>query len=216
MAHEDRRESGPAYTPREERANAVTHWIGVSFAVCATVLLSVRAADAGDVWKLATYPVFGLSMVILYTASALYHSIPGVARKRRLRIFDHVSIYYLIAGTYTPVSLVGLRDHGGWAIFAVIWALAAAGTIYTMRFAGRFPAISTAIYVAMGWTAIFAVVPLVRTFPIGTLLWILGGGVAYTAGVGFYAWKRLPYNHAVWHLFVLAGSACHVVAVWGL
>ena len=216
MTHAQGQGTGSAYTPREELANAITHWLGVAFAVTVTVVLTIQAVLADDIWKIVTYPVFGVSMIVLYTASALYHSLSGHESKRWLRVFDHISIYYLIAGTYTPISLVALRGDWGWVIFAVIWALAAAGTVYTVFFTGRFPIISTALYVAMGWTAIFAIIPLLRNLASQTLLWIVAGGVAYTGGVVFYAWKRLSYNHAIWHLFVLAGSACHVVAVWTL
>ena len=185
-------------------------------AVAATVVLATRALSAGDALKIVTYPIFGLSMILLYTASSLYHSHPDPETRRRLKVFDHMSIYYLIAGTYTPVALVGLGGAWGWAIFGVIWVLAIAGTAFKTFFTGRFPVVSTALYVAMGWTALVAVVPLVRTLETDTLLWILAGGIAYTGGVAFYAWKRLPFNHAIWHLFVLAGTACHVVAVLSL
>ncbi|MFW5683841.1 MAG: PAQR family membrane homeostasis protein TrhA [Spirochaetota bacterium] len=202
-----------SYTPQEERANAITHIAGIVLALAATTLLAVRALRSADVMRIITYPAFGLSMVLLYTASSLYHSHPDPTTRRRLKVFDHMSIYYLIAGTYTPVTLVGLGGTWGWSIFGVVWGLAVAGTIFKVFFTGRFPVVSTAIYVAMGWTALVAVVPIVRTFSTETLLWIVGGGVAYTGGVAFYAWRRLPFNHAIWHLFVLAGSACHVVAV---
>ncbi len=213
-----RAQEGPisTYTRQEELANSITHGIGVVLAVAATVVLATRALSAGDALKIVTYPIFGLSMILLYTASSLYHSHPDPETRRRLKVFDHMSIYYLIAGTYTPVALVGLGGAWGWAIFGVIWVLAIAGTVFKTFFTGRFPVVSTALYVAMGWTALVAVVPLVRTLETDTLLWILAGGIAYTGGVAFYAWKRLPFNHAIWHLFVLAGTACHVVAVLSL
>ncbi len=185
-------------------------------AVVATIVLSARAFMEADIRRILSYPLFGVSMVLLYTASTLYHTRVDPEEKHRLKVFDHVSIYYLIAGTYTPVALVGLRGTWGWTIFGVIWGLALAGTVFKLFFTGRFPVISTALYVAMGWTAIVAVVPLVRALEPGTLIWLLAGGVAYTGGVGFYAWRRVPYNHAIWHLFVLAGTACHVVAVLSL
>lgn len=213
-----RAQEGPisTYTRQEELANAITHGIGVVLAVGATVVLATRAIVEAEAWKIVTYPVFGLSMILLYTASSLYHSHPDPEARRRLKVFDHMSIYYLIAGTYTPVALVGLGGAWGWAIFGVIWILAIAGTVFKTFFTGRFPVVSTALYVAMGWTALVAVVPLVRTLETDTLLWILAGGIAYTGGIAFYAWKRLPFNHAIWHLFVLAGTACHVVAVLSL
>ncbi|MFW5744646.1 MAG: PAQR family membrane homeostasis protein TrhA [bacterium] len=213
-----RAQEGPisTYTRQEELANAITHGIGVVLAVGATVVLAARAVVEADAWKIVTYPVFGLSMILLYTASSLYHSHPDPETRRRLKVFDHMSIYYLIAGTYTPVALVGLQGAWGWAIFGVIWGLAIAGTVFKTFFTGRFPVVSTVLYLAMGWTAIVAVVPLVRTLETDTLIWLLAGGLAYTGGVAFYAWKRLPFNHAIWHLFVLTGTACHVVAVLSL
>jgi len=211
-----RRRTISTYTRHEVLANAITHGIGVVLAVAATVVLAARAIVAADPWKIVTYPIFGLSMILLYTASSLYHAHPDPETRRRLKVFDHMSIYYLIAGTYTPVALVGLGGAWGWAIFGVIWGLALAGTVFKTFFTGRFPIVSTVLYLAMGWTAIVAVVPLVRTLATDTLIWLLAGGLAYTGGVAFYAWKRLPFNHAIWHLFVLAGTACHVVSVLSL
>ncbi|MFW5744611.1 MAG: PAQR family membrane homeostasis protein TrhA [Spirochaetota bacterium] len=203
-------------TRDEDLANAITHGIGVALAVAATVLLAAHAIAEADPRKIVTYPIFGLSMILLYTASSLYHAHPDLETRRRLKVFDHISIYYLIAGTYTPVTLVGLGGAWGWAIFGVIWGLALAGTVFKSFFTGRFPIVSTVLYLAMGWTAIVAVVPLVRTLATDTLVWLLAGGIAYTGGVAFYACKRLAFNHAIWHLFVLAGTACHVVAVLNL
>jgi hemolysin III len=191
----------------------VTHGIGVLLAIGATVLLVRSAIADGEILRIVSFAVFGASMIVLYSASAIYHGHPDPEARKRLKVFDHISIYYLIAGTYTPVALVGLRGAWGWAIFGVIWALALAGTVYKAFFIGRFPVVSTVLYVAMGWTAIVAVVPLIRNLDTGTLLWLLAGGIAYTGGVAFYASRRLPYSHAIWHLFVIAGTACHVVTV---
>jgi len=174
------------------------------------------ALRTGELVRIITYPVFGASAVLLYSVSTIYHFQTKDEAKRRMKIIDHISIYYLIAGTYTPVTLVGLGGTWGWSLFGVVWTLAFVGTIFKLFYTGRFPKVSTVLYVAMGWTAIVAIVPLVQTLEPRSLLWILAGGVAYTGGVSFYAWKRLPYNHALWHLCVLAGTACHVVAVAGL
>ncbi|MFW6212965.1 MAG: PAQR family membrane homeostasis protein TrhA [Spirochaetota bacterium] len=203
-------------TQGEERANAVTHALGIILSLAATAWLSFIADASGNALQVITYPVFGVSAVLLYTVSTIYHLQVRGDAKRRMKMIDHISIYYLIAGTYTPVTLVGLGGAWGWSLFGVVWALALAGTVFKLFFTGRYPKVSTALYVAMGWTAIVAIVPLVQTLRPDTLLWILGGGVAYTGGVAFYAWKRLPYNHALWHLCVLAGTACHVMAVAGL
>ena len=165
---------------------------------------------------IATFPGFGVSIVLLYCASTLYHAQRDPERKARLKVFDHVAIYYLIAGTYPPVTLVGLRDNWGWAIFAVVWGLAFAGTVYKILFTGQFRVVSTILYVAMGWLAAVAIVPLIQSLPVRTLLWLLAGGIFYTGGVGFYVWRRLPYNHAIWHLCVLCGTASHFIMVMQL
>ncbi len=204
------------YTRGEEIANAATHGAGFVFAIAATVLLVVRAAVVSDPWRIATFAVFGASMIVLYAASTLYHVRRSEDAKRLLKKFDHISIFYLIAGTYTPVTLVAMRNDWGLVIFAVVWFLAAAGTVFKVFFTGRFGAVSTAIYVAMGWIVALAIVPLARSVDRRTLVWIIAGGVTYTSGVLFYVWKRLPYGHALWHVFVLGGSACHTVAVASL
>lgn len=204
------------YSKNEELANSLTHGFGVAMSLVGTVVLTLRALESGDIRRIVTYLVFGFTMVLLYTASTLYHSRQSEVSKARLKVFDHISIFYLIAGTYTPITLVGMRGPWGWAIFGIAWALALAGTLFKLFFTGRFPIISTTIYVAMGWIVVVAVVPLVRSLSTDTLLWLLGGGLFYTGGVVFYAWRRLPFGHAVWHLFVLAGTASHFVAVMTL
>ncbi len=204
------------YSKNEERANSITHGVGLVMSLIGAVVLTLRAFDTGDPLRIATYPVFGVTMVLLYTASTLYHSQKSELSKARLKIFDHISIFYLIAGTYTPITVVGMGGPWGWTIFGVAWALALAGTVFKLFFTGRFPIVSTSIYLAMGWIVVLAVVPLLRSVPADTLLWLLGGGLFYTVGVVFYAWRRLPFGHAVWHLFVLAGTASHFVAVMSL
>jgi hemolysin III len=204
------------YSKNEELANSITHGFGLVMSLIGAVVLTLRAFETGDPLRIATYPVFGVTMVLLYTASTLYHSQKSELSKARLKVFDHISIFYLIAGTYTPVTLVGMGGPWGWTIFGVAWALALAGTVFKLFFTGRFPIVSTSIYLAMGWIVVLAVVPLLRSVPADTLLWLLGGGLFYTVGVVFYAWRRLPFGHAVWHLFVLAGTASHFVAVMSL
>ena len=204
------------YSKNEELANSITHGFGLVMSLIGAVVLALRAFETGDPLRIATYPVFGVTMVLLYTASTLYHSRKNELSKARLKVFDHISIFYLIAGTYTPVTLVGMGGPWGWTIFGVAWALALAGTVFKLFFTGRFPIVSTSIYLAMGWIVVLAVVPLLRSVPADTLLWLLGGGLFYTVGVVFYAWRRLHFGHAVWHLFVLAGTASHFVAVMSL
>ncbi|HUH12706.1 MAG TPA: hemolysin III family protein [Longimicrobiales bacterium] len=197
---------------REELANAVTHALGVALSLAGGSVLIVLAALAGEAAMIVGVSVFVASSVLLYTASASFHAARSGLWKRRLKVLDHAAIYVLIAGTYTPFTLA-LRGGWGWSLFGVIWGLAAAGVVFKLFFTGRFPAISTAIYVAMGWLALIAVAPLVRQLELPTLAWLLAGGLAYTGGTAFYHWERLRYAHAVWHAFVLAGTLCHGIAV---
>ena len=197
---------------REELANAATHGFGTLCGIAATGVLVTLAALEGDVFHVVGSAVFGATLVLLYSASTLYHLVPAPAAKARLRVIDHSSIYLLIAGTYTPFTLAGVRGGWGWALFGVIWGLAAAGVVFKLFFTGRYRRASTAIYLAMGWLVVVAAKPVIESLPGMTLLWLAVGGLAYTAGVYFYANRRIPYGHAIWHLFVMAGSAAHVVA----
>ena len=203
----------PRRAQREELANIFTHGLGVVASVVATTLLVVLAASRGDPWKIVSAAVFGASLLALYSASTMYHAARTPQLKSRLKVVDHASIYVLIAGTYTPFTLVGLRGGWGWSLFGVIWGLAVAGVVFKIFLTGRYERLSTAIYIMMGWLVIIAVVPLVRELSASTLTWLVAGGVWYTAGTAFYHAKKLPYAHAVWHVFVLMGSLCHVFAV---
>jgi hemolysin III len=198
---------------REEIANAITHGAGALAGIVGGAVLVTLAAMSGDAWKVVSSAVFSATLVLLYTASTLYHAIPAPKAKARLKVFDHCAIYLLIAGTYTPFTLIGLRGGWGWSLFGVAWGLAVAGVIFKLFFTGRFPRLSTAIYLGMGWMVVVAVVPMIERLDLSVLLWLAAGGLAYTAGTVFYHNHRIPYAHAIWHLFVLAGSACHFVAV---
>lgn len=200
-------------TRREERANALTHAAGLVAAVVAAVVLVIMAALEGDVWEIVGVSVFATSLIALYAASTVYHAVRDPALKLRLRVLDHCAIYLLIAGSYTPFMIGELRGGWGWTIFGVIWGLAVAGIGLKLVFTGRFPLLSTALYVAMGWLALVAIGPMLRALEPWTLAWLVGGGVAYTAGTPFYHNRRMPYAHAVWHLFVILGSVCHAIAV---
>jgi len=202
------------YTPREELANAVTHGVGVALSIAGLVLLLLAATTRGDAWHVTGAAIFGASLVLLYTTSTLYHSVPGAERKQVLRKFDHAAIFLLIAGTYTPFLLVSLRGPWGWSLFGVVWGLAVVGIALKFWFAGRFKVVSTLIYLGMGWLALAAVKPLWAAVGVGGFSLLIAGGLCYTLGAGFYLWKRLPYHHAIWHLFVLAGSGCHWAAVY--
>lgn len=198
---------------REEIANAVTHGIGALASAAAGAVLVTLATLSGTRMQQVSAIIFCTSLLLLYTSSTLYHAIPSAAAKRRLKVCDHCAIYMLIAGTYTPFALIGLRGQVGWWLFGVAWGLAAIGVMFKLFFCGRFKLFSTLVYIGMGWMAIFAIQPMLRQIPFSALMWLLAGGVAYTAGTVFYHNEKLRYSHAVWHLFVLAGSACHFVAV---
>ena len=197
---------------RDEAWNALTHGLGLLLSVVASAVLLTLVARDSSGWQLAGALVFCVALVLVYTSSTLYHSIPHVAAKRRMKIFDHCAIFVLIAGTYTPFTLVSLRGSGGWWLFGVAWTLAAIGVVLKLFLTGRFKGISTIVYVGMGWMAVLAIKPMLATVPMSQLLWLLAGGLAYTGGTLFYMSKR-RHAHAVWHGFVLLGSACHFVAV---
>ncbi len=200
-------------TTGEEIANSVTHGVGAILSMAGLVILVVLASMHGDVWQIVSCAIFGLTMFQMYLASTLYHAIQTPRIKEALRIFDHAAIYLLIAGTYTPFTLITLRGAWGWSLFGVVWGLAVAGIIFKIFFIGRFPKVSTTIYIAMGWIAIIAIRPIIENLPFGGLMLLLGGGIAYTSGVIFYAWESQPYAHSVWHLFVLGGTVCHFLCV---
>ena len=203
-----------SYSPKEELANAITHGIGVMLSIVGLVLMVVVATAHGTARHVTSVAIFGAALVLLCTSSTLYHSVPGADRRRMLRKFDHAAIFLLIAGTYTPFLLVSLRGPWGWSLFGVIWGLAAAGIALKFWFAGRFKIISTLIYLTMGWMVLVVSKPMLAAVGSGGLGLLLGGGLCYTLGVRFYLWKRLPYHHAIWHLFVLGGSGCHWAAVY--
>ena len=203
------------YRPGEELANSLTHGLGAVLGVASLAWMVTLAALHGTARHVVGAALFGSTLVLLYTMSTLYHAFRGPQVKRVFRILDHTAIYLLIAGTYTPFCLVTLRGGWGWSLFGVVWGLALLGTIFKFLFIQRFPRLSTAIYLAMGWIVLIAAVPLWRALPAMGWVWLFGGGAFYSLGVIFYAWHRLRFHHAVWHLFVLAGSLCHVAAVLG-
>ncbi|MDT8436743.1 MAG: hemolysin III family protein [Gemmatimonadota bacterium] len=198
---------------REEIANSVTHGVGAAASLAVGTGLVTLAALRGDALHVVGAAVFAASLVVLYTLSTLYHAIPAPRIKRRLKVADHCAIYGLIAGSYTAFLLGGVRSGAGWALLATAWGLAAAGIVFKLFFTGRFPRLSTALYVAMGWMVVLAAKPVSDALPGSVLAWMAAGGLAYTAGVGFYASRRIPFAHAIWHLFVMAGSTLHAVAL---
>lgn len=202
-----------AHSLREEIANALTHGLGAVVALGAGAVLITLTALWGDGWQLAGAIVFCVALVLLYVASTLYHAISHTGAKARLKVFDHCAIYLLIAGTYTPFTLISLRGSMGWALFAAIWTLAFAGILFKLFFTGRFKLVSTLMYIAMGWLSVLAIGPMLKQLDPWTLGWLFAGGISYTAGTLFYLNQRIRYSHAIWHAFVIAGSVCHFVAV---
>lgn len=198
---------------REELANALTHGTGLAASLVGLPTLVLVAVNGGSARQIVACTVFAATLVILYAASTLYHALPPSRAKRVLRVVDHSAIYLLIAGSYTPFTLGVLSGAWGWTLFGVIWGLAAFGILYKTLLGFRFPRLSILLYVGMGWLAVLAIGPLTQALPAGGLAWLIAGGLCYTAGVPFYLRDRLRYRHAVWHLFVLAGSACHYAAV---
>ncbi len=205
-----------AHSLREEFANALTHGLGAVAALCGSSVLITLAAIQGDVWQLGSAIIYGVTLILFYAASTLYHAIPHPPAKARLKVFDHCAIYLLIAGTYTPVALIAMRDNWGWWLFGTTWALAMLGVIFKLFFTGRFKLASTLIYVGMGWLVVIAIKPLLHSLDNWTLGWLFAGGLFYTGGTWFYMHPRLKYAHAIWHVFVLLGSLSHYISVMSL
>lgn len=201
------------YTLGEEIANAVTHGIGVLMAIAGLVLLIVFSSIYGNSWYVVSLTIYGSALVILYTMSTIYHSLPRGKAKDIFEILDHSSIYLLIAGTYTPFELITLRGTIGWVFFGITWGMAIVGILFKIFFVKKFVILSTLIYIAMGWMIVFAIKPLFYALPLNGMIFLATGGVLYTAGTVFYIKRKMKYHHAVWHLFVLGGSAMHFFAI---
>ncbi len=203
-------------TQGEEIANSLTHGAGLIGSIAALPVLVIAAVGRNDPWQIVGGAVFGATLVLLYLASTLYHAVPAPRVKQMLRVVDHAAIYLLIAGTYTPFTLGALRGPWGWTLLGTIWTLALAGVIAKFTMGFRFPRLSTVLYVVMGWLVVVAIHPLVTNVSPAGLAWLFAGGACYTGGVVFYVTdQRLRYGHALWHLFVVAGSVCHFLAVLG-
>ena len=205
----------PPYSAGEEIANSVTHGIGAALGLAGLVVLIVPTAlNGGDAWRLVSFSIYGSSLFMLYLASTLYHCARTPRLKAHLKTLDHSAIFLLIAGTYTPFLLVGLRSSKSWTLFGVLWGIALVGIVLKLAYGHRLKKFVTALpYILMGWLCMFILPEMIEQLPEGTMLWVILGGGLYTGGVGFYVWKRLPYHHAIWHLFVLGGSVCHFLAV---
>jgi hemolysin III len=193
----------------EEIINSATHGIGALLGIAALVILTVLAAEQSSSLKVVSSVIFGTSLILMYSASAIYHAVTNPRLKYFFKVMDHSSIYLLIAGSYTPIVLVVLNGGWGWSLFGVIWGFAILGLIFKLFATGKYEIVSTVAYVCMGWLAIIAIKPLYDALPGGGIFWLFAGGLSYTLGVVFYAWDRLRFGHAIWHLFVLGGSICH-------
>lgn len=203
-----------AQTLGEEIANSITHGLGLALSLAAGPLLVITATGTHDPWRVAAVSTYAATLVLLYAASTFYHALPGVRTKAVFQRLDHAAIYLLIAGTYTPFLLGPLRGTWGWSLLGVVWTLAVVGVTFKGVFGARYTALSTTVYLLMGWLVLVALRPMMAHVPTGGLWWLVGGGLCYTLGVVFFAWERLRYSHAVWHLFVLGGSGTHFCAVY--
>ncbi len=201
------------YSPEEERFNRATHGAAAAAAVAGFAWLMVAAWQTGDPYRVVGSMVFGFSLVLFYTVSTVYHTVRTDRLRALFRKLDHVGIYLLIAGTYTPITLVALRDGNGWAIFGVVWGLAAAGILFKLLMVHGIPLLGPVLYIALGWLIVADLEGLAESLPRGGIGWLVAGGVIYTAGILFYAVNRIPHHHGIWHLFVIGGSLCHYLAV---
>lgn len=203
----------PQCTVGEEIANTLTHGVGLVGSLAALALLVWQAAEHGDFWHVTSCAIFGATLVILYFASTLYHGVRDPYLKQLCRVFDHSAIYLLIAGSYAPFTLVTLREHAGWLLFGVVWGIAFLGILLKLRKQNRRRDAGLVLYLIMGWMAVFAIGPLLDLIPLAGIIWLIAGGLTYTVGIIFYALDGKKFFHAVWHMFVMGGSFCHVMAV---
>lgn len=201
------------YTLKEEIIHGITHGIGTIASIVGLVFLLIRAIKYGTAWHIVSFAIYGASLILLYLASTLYHSIQIRSWKITLKKLDHSAIFLLIAGTYTPFLLTNLRGPLGWTLFGIVWGLAIVGLVIKLGFIAHLEKASLALYLAMGWLVIFAVRQLLNTVDTTTLILLFAGGIAYTVGVIFYVWRKLPYNHSIWHIFVMFGSLAHYFSV---
>jgi len=202
------------YSPLEEKLNIYSHGLGFLLAIPATIFMILKASFHRDVWQIVSVSIYGVSLMTLYLASTIYHASKEEKLRSRLNIFDHASIYLLIAGTYTPFVLVTLRGPWGWSLFGVVWAAAIGGIIFKLYFTGRFERVSTIAYVLMGLVVLVAIKPLIDRLPLPGLYWLIAGGVSYIVGAVFYMQRKIQFQHAIFHILVLVGSICHFWAIY--
>tara|TARA_R110000787_G_scaffold28923_4_gene78765 strand:+ start:43516 stop:44160 length:645 start_codon:yes stop_codon:yes gene_type:complete len=208
------KESIKNYAPLEEKWNVYTHALGLLLSIIGLILLISKTINEGSLVRIISFSIFGLSLIILYTASTLFHNSKDPKRRRQLNIFDHASIYILIAGSYTPFTLITLKGSLGWIIFGIVWGIAFIGIVLKLFYTGRFEKASTIAYVLMGWIVMIVIKPILENISIEGFYWLLGGGVSYTIGAILYSIQKIKYNHAIFHVFVLSGSICHFIAIY--
>ncbi len=202
------------YHPTEERLNVISHGFGLILSVIALILLVTGASTNGTIWHVVSFTIYGTSLVILYSASTLYHYVQEPALRYKLNIFDHAAIYVLIAGSYTPFTFHVIQGTVGWAMFVTVWTIALIGVTLKLFFTGKFGLISTIAYILMGWLGVFGIRALLENMPFEGVVWLFAGGFSYTIGAIIYGIKRVKYNHAIFHIFVLLGSFCHFISVF--
>lgn len=202
------------YSPAEEKLNIWSHAFGIFLSIIALVLLIIKAVQQDNIWMMISFPIFGVSLILLYLASTLYHASKEPQKRFKLKVFDHAAIYVLIAGSYTPFTLVSLNGETGWLIFSMVWVMAFTGIILKLFFTGRFKVISTAMYVLMGWLIVFYFQDLTASLHEKGVFYLILGGVLYTTGAILYSIKKIKFNHAIFHFFVLAGSFCHFLSIY--
>jgi len=202
------------YHPKEEKFNVWSHFVGLLLSIAALSVLVVKSSLFGNVWHIVSYSIYGASLILLYLASTLYHNSKNPKSRARLNVFDHAAIYVLIAGTYTPFTLVTLHGVTGWVLFGMTWGVAVLGIIFKLFFIGKYDKLSTIMYVLMGWMVVFAIKPLIENLSVEGLIWLSLGGVFYTVGAVFYSREKLAYNHAIFHVFVLLGSISHFISIF--
>ena len=202
------------YSPAEEKLNIWSHAFGIFLSIIALVLLIIKAVQQDNIWMMISFPIFGVSLILLYLASTLYHASKEPQKRFKLKVFDHAAIYVLIAGSYTPFTLVSLNGETGWLIFSMVWVMAFTGIILKLFFTGKFKIVSTAMYVLMGWLIIFYFQELTARLHEKGVFYLILGGVLYTIGAILYSIKKIKFNHAIFHFFVLAGSFCHFLSIY--
>ncbi len=203
-----------SYNPIEEKWNVYTHAFGLLLSIGGFFLLISKATSEGDLVRIISFSVFGLSLIILYTASTLFHNSKNIVKRKQLNVFDHASIFILIAGSYTPFTLITLQGTLGWAIFAVVWSIALIGVVLKLFYTGKFEKASTIAYVLMGWIVIIVIKPIIENISIEGFYWLMAGGISYTVGAILYSLQNIKYNHVIFHVFVLIGSFCHFITIY--